>query len=767
MLAALTLTLGIGCTTGLYALTRVLLADLPGIARTDRLGRIYASSPALGVERSQVALPEFDASLSKATSFTAIGAYADADAVLGTGQNARPVIAGYVSPAFFQAMGVPPVDGRVFDAADLERAQPPVILSHALWRREFRDQRLANATVVVDGVEHAVAGVMPPEFHYEFVGITADLWLPLGKATVKTPAIVNVYARLRDGVSWSAAAAELTALSTRGSTISPQSRTEPSDRIGWMWRAFPIDDDTRHRAIGAYAGTLGPALLVLLIACLNVACMLMARGIERDKELTVRRALGATRARVVRLLLVENAVLALISGALGCGFAIVVLRLIAAQLAAVQPSLASRLAGGASLLPIALATSALACLIFGTVPALRLSKRDVAASLKGVPTTFKIEIAGYGARDAIVFVELASAAGLIVWTAMLYTLFSQIGAITVSFAADRVVAMRVPTRTADDVATRVAAVPGVARVTISSGMLGGGDHVRSSGASQPIAWSRIPVRHDFLETLGVPMVRGRSFSVSEDGRTPVAIVGESGARRLAADGNVLGRHLALSDGTSVEVIGVARDTVDYGALSSAGAYALAEMYVPYDRRTLAPEAVVIAQLATDPHAALRAIAAAAQTPAGARPPRPVVLSDEYRGGRGTDGAMVLMRILGWFSALTLLLAASGIFAVIGQSIAQRTREFGIRIAVGATPGRVLAMVLARETKLLALAIGIGLAFTVALTNALFVELVRLNAIVPGLWLGALGLAGTTAALALALATYRIVRLQPAAVLRRT
>jgi ABC-type antimicrobial peptide transport system permease subunit len=129
--------------------------------------------------------------------------------------------------------------------------------------------------------------------------------------------------------------------------------------------------------------------------------------------------------------------------------------------------------------------------------------------------------------------------------------------------------------------------------------------------------------------------------------------------------------------------------------------------------------------------------------------------------------MVLMRILGWFSALTLLLAASGVFAVIGQSIAQRTREFGIRIAVGATPGRVLAMVLARETKLIALAIGIGLVFTMALTNALFVELVRLNAIVPGLWLGALGLTGTTAALALALATYRIVRLQPAAVLRRT
>src|SRR5262249_28228496 len=158
-------------------------------------------------------------------------------------------------------------------------------------------------------------------------------------------------------------------------------------------------DDARHRALGAYAGTLGPALLVLLIACVNVACLLMARGIERDKELGVRRALGATRARVIRLLLTENMVLALVSGALGSWLAIWILRVLAVQLAAFQPSLAARVAADIRLLPVALLTTALACLIFGTAPALRLSKRD-AASIDGVPAVHRAHVAGYGARDA-------------------------------------------------------------------------------------------------------------------------------------------------------------------------------------------------------------------------------------------------------------------------------------------------------------------------------------------------------------------------------
>ena len=753
MVAVLTLAIGIGTTTGLYALVRVMLADLPGVPDLHRVGRIYAASPTLGVERGRIALAEFDRLLSKATSFQAVGAYADEDAVVGSGPDARPAIAGYASPAFFTAMGVPPAVGRVFTAADL--SGPPVaVVSHALWRRHFPDGRLEGATLQVDGVERAIVGVMPPEFHYGFVGISADLWIPLGHAALDMPSIVTVFGRLRDGVEWPAAQAELSGLSRATGQ--------------WTWHAIPITSDTRYRALAAYAGTLGPALLVLLIACVNVACLLMARGIEREKELTVRRALGATRMRIVRVLLTESLVLALASGVLGGALAAAILRVLASQFAAFQPSLASVLAVDARLLPVALLTSALACLLFGTVPALRLSRRDVAASLNGVPAVHRIQIAGYGARDVIVFAEIACAVGFVVWTAMLYTLFAQMSGVKLGFPADRVVAMRVPSARVEGVAARVGGVPGVARVTISSGMLGGGSRERleSGGARQAIV-SRVPVGEGFFDTLGVPVVRGRTFDATEvKGRAAVAVLTESSARQLAPDRDPIGLRVRLSGRGEVLIIGVCRNPIDSGALTGIDGMGQ-EMYVPYEPSPTSREAVVLARMAGDAHAALAAIAAAAETPAGTTPARPVVLADDFRERTGTAGTMVVVKILGSFAILTLLLAASGVFAVLSQSIVQRTREFGIRMAIGATPRRVLRMVLIREGKLIVAAVGSGLVFTMLATRALFVELTRLSAIVPGLWVGALLFSGGVAAIAVAFATYRIIRLEPAAVLRRT
>lgn len=763
LVAALTLAIGVGTATGLYALTRVLLADLTGVPGLDRLGRVYASSQALRVERSQVALHEYDATLSRAASFSAIGAYAEADAVLGSGADVRPAIAGYASPSFFAAMGVPPIEGRVFAPADGDTGHP-VIVSHALWRRQFPDGRVDGATILVDGVERTVVGVMPPAFRYGFIGVTADLWIPLGRASIQMPAIVSVYARLRDDASWSAADTELAALS-RGPTPSGGL----SSAVGqWTWHAIPVADDARLRANAAYAGTVGPALLVLLIACVNVACLLIARGIQRDRELSVRRALGATRGTVIRQLLAEHAVLALAGGFLGAALAGGLLHVLSDVITSVQPSLAPRLDVGPSLLPVALMASALACAVFGTLPAIRLSTRDVAASLNGVASPPRVQIAGYGGRDAIVFAQVAVAVGVVVWAAMLYTLFAHIGAVRFAFPAERVVAMRVPARTAPQVVERVAAIPGVARAAISSGMLGGGAQARvETGDGRATAVTRIPVGEGFLYTLGIPLVRGRAFDPSElrDGAR-VAILSETAARQLAPGADALGLRLRAPERPTVVVIGVCRDAIDSGALSAAGTYAPSEMYVPYEAPMTSSEAVVVARLRSDPRQALRAIAAAAGIPAASRPARPVILSEDMK-PRGADEAMIATRILGAFGVLTLLLAASGVFAVITQSMALRTREFAIRLAIGATPRRVLGMVLARETKLIGLGIAVGVAFTVALTRALFAELVTLNAVVPGLSVMALLLAAAVAALALTLATYRIVRLNPAAVLRRT
>jgi MacB-like protein len=191
--------------------------------------------------------------LSHFTSFAAIGAYQQETVAIGSGVAERNVTGGYATPAFFTAMGVPPAAGRLFTSADLDAGHPVAIVSDGLWRRDFAGGRLNDATIVLDGVERALVGVMPRSFWYSFVGVSADVWVPLVRTPRGATAAVTVFARLRPGVAWSAAASEL---GSRG-------------RAPWTWRAIPIEDDVRRRTTTAFAFTLGPALLLLLSGCVK------------------------------------------------------------------------------------------------------------------------------------------------------------------------------------------------------------------------------------------------------------------------------------------------------------------------------------------------------------------------------------------------------------------------------------------------------------------------------------------------------------------
>jgi predicted permease len=750
--AMLTLSIGIGATTAVYTLTRVMVADFTGMPDIDRLARVYAASPALGVERAPVALGDADSTLSHLTSFTAIGAYQQETVTIGSGVAERNVTGGYAAPAFFTAMGVSPVAGRLFTPADLDAAHPVAILSEGLWRRDFSGGSLNAATIVVDGVERAIVGVMPRTFSYSFVGVDADVWVPLVRTPRGASAVATVFARLRPSVAWSAAGSELGA---RG-------------RAPWTWRAIPIQDDVRRRATTAYAFTLGPALLLLLIGCVNVACMLMARGIERDAEFSVRRALGATRLRIVRQLFTENALLAAGGGAIGCGLAVAILRVVSSALAAEQPILAERIAAGFDLLPLALVATMASCVLFGTLPAVQLSRRDIAAALNGVPAKYRVHIAGYGARDLVVFFEMGSAVALVIFAAMIFALFGELRGATPLFPAERVVSVDVRSADARTVREQVLAIPGVTGVTIAS-VMPGGTIVRSraakietaSGAAALV--SRIPADASLFDTLGVPVLRGRSFAPTEVGAAAgVVVLSEGAARAMAPNVDALGMRVRITERTTATaiVIGVSRDVVNYGALSRAGLVP-PEVYVPYEPS--AGDAVLRARVSGDPHALIRAIASAARVPSDVRRPQPRIVSENLK--LGNAGGGVVMSMFGMFSLVALLLAASGVFGVISQSVAQRTREFGIRMALGAAPPRVLAMVLVRESKLIVAALATGAAITVGLTYSLFAELAALSVVRPALWFEVTALCGGLAALAVFQATRQILRLAPIIALR--
>jgi len=753
--AIATLALGVGAITVLYALAHAIAADLTGVTAPDRVGRLYAASAGLGVDRAPVALNEFDETLSNAASFASIGAYAEAEVTLGSSGTARRVLAGFASPAVFRVLGVAPAVGRVFTAADTASPRAVALVSERFWRERYAGRDLDTAFVSVNGIERAVVGVMPAHFAYGVLGISADVWIPLARASRDAPMIVSVFGRLRPDVEWPAAAAELDAL--------------PVHMAQWRWRAIPIEQDSRRRAAAAYGVAVGPGLIVLLLACANVGSMLLAGGLRRERELTIRRALGATRARLTRQLLIEHGLLASIGGALGFIAAAAVLEGIAGAIGASDPALASRLAADPALLPFALAASLLACAVFGVLPALRLSRRDVAASLKGLPAPRRIDIAGYGPRDVIVFVEVVAAAGLTVFAAMSINLFRATHLVRPAFAADHVVAMRVPAIGILDVVARLSTTPGVDSVTFASGMLGargGASAVQARGAGGGAgAMSRVPVGDRFLETLGIPLVRGRSFEQSELlGGAQVTVISQSAARTLFPATDPVGKRLHLSGRASVSVvvIGVCRDAVDYGALARAG-LAPPDVYVPYDATTL--EAVVLARVSGDAHSLLPAVAAAAQTQAGHLRPKPLVVADEPAFVHSGD-SLVLLRIVSGVALMALLLAATGIFGVVGHSVAQRTREFGIRLVLGSTARGVLTLVAAREAKLICPALIAGAAATLALTRVLVPELAALSTTAPSVWVAVVGLCGGTASLAWLMAAWGIVRLDFSAVLHR-
>jgi putative ABC transport system permease protein len=397
-----------------------------------------------------------------------------------------------------------------------------MVVSDSLWRRHFVGRTPAEATLIMGGMTWTVVGVLPASFGFSFLGITADAWTWMPTTTEPTSRSVSVIARLHKEATWKAASAELDALA-KAHVSSNQ----------WTWRAIPVREDLEQRLTGASAFLLGPALIVLLIGCVNVACMLLGRGIERDVELSVRTALGASRARILRQLMTEHLVLAGVAGLLGCGLAVGILRVISARLAAFPA--APDLVPDASILAVACGVSLISALLFGTLPAVRVSKRDVATALKGGTAPPSARLVGYHTRDLVVFVELALAVVLVLVAAMWLNLFAELQRIAPTFPADEVVVAHSDIEHAIPAVEAISAIPGVTGVTAVSGLPGG-----RSGAVQVrakngrlVRAARVAAQPAFFTTVGLPIVRGRTFDPGEaNAHSGTVIVSETLAHAL-------------------------------------------------------------------------------------------------------------------------------------------------------------------------------------------------------------------------------------------
>lgn len=648
----------------------------------------------------------------------------------------------YVSSDFFGAVGVQPAMGRAFTAEEEARGDRVVVLSDGIWQRRWGgDPDLIGTAITLDGRPHTVIGVMPSGFRGpEALGLARrELWLPAqlmeeasqdlrdAMANRRDGFLAGV-ARLRDGVSVEMARRELDRL---GAQLREENPESSGDRA---WGLARLHAQTVGSASTQILPLLGAVVLLLLIACANVANLLVVRAGDRAKEFAVRAAIGAGRGQIVRQLFTEHLILGLVAAAAGIGLSWFGVNAFVSLNPGTLPRL-SEVSLDGRLLAFAVGLAVATSLIFGLAPALATKRLDVTAQLKDGS-------AGSGAsprvlrmRNSLVVSETALAFVLVVGAGLLINSFVRLNRIDPGFDPTGVHAMRVALPGApsdqelvtffDDVLERVAAIPGVESVGATAILpVSGGRMYQSltfAGIPQPND-ERYSVRYqevaaDYFQTVGIPLVSGRFFEAYDRPGGPlVALVNEAMAREAFGDIDPIGQRFSLGEQGRAEglfeIVGVVADArVQSLAESPAPEIYFSHSQVP--RTSLE----IVAKSATVGTATLRAMQEQVWDVRADLPIlRPVVLS-EYLSGSIADSRFYTA-LLGGFAAIALALALVGIYANLAYTVALRAREMSIRMAIGANQRQVLGMVLGRGMLLISVGVAIGLAVALLGTRVL-------------------------------------------------
>ncbi len=722
--SGLTLALGIGGATTIFSLVHaVLLAPLP-YREPDRVVNVAETNLPRGVDEFAVSMPNFLSWEERARGFTALAALREVSVNLSGEGGAERLYGIAASADLFDVLGLPLVAGRAFTAEeDRPGGGAVVILGERLWRRRFGgDRALLGRAIRIEGAPRTVVGIAPQDVGFS---TAVDLWLPLAP----DPAVYGrgdrrllVLGRLAPGVTPARAAAEMAALAAA------LGREFPDSNQGWGTLVQPARDWIVRPELRARLLVLLAAVgVLLLVACANVANLQVARATARRREIGVRRALGASPARVVRHLMTECLVLAALGGALALALAWGAVQGAAAALPASMP----RLAAVTLSWPVAAAAlvlTGLTAVAFGLLPSLLAGGADVLGALQQGGRS-AVDARRTPVREALVVSQLALATMLVVAAALLTQSFWRLQGVALGFQPDRLVTARISfpdwgdeeyheedlvllTALLDEIRT----LPGVVSAGMSSEIPLGDFDTTMAAVPRRIApggdegtqahWRT--VTPDYLPALGVPLRRGRWFEQSGESHRSV-LLAEALARRLWPDGtDPVGHQVWLSNGQAYNVVGVVGDARQLG---------LAEDVTPtiYMSHTWAilPTMNLIVRTDGDPDAlagALRRVAARLS------PDRPFFDVRTMSAVIATSVAQPRLQalVVALFAGAGLLLAAIGVAGVVAYGVAQRTPELAVRAALGASPRRVLRHVLDRGLGLCVAGVAIGALLAYAL-----------------------------------------------------
>lgn len=731
LVAIVTLALGIGANSAIFSVVNgVLWRPLP-YAKPQQLVMAWTNHQARGGPAQEwFSPPDVDEWRAQNQVFSHFSAYNDWVPTLTGRDEPESLVGAAVSYDMFSLLGVAPVRGRAFVAEeDQPNAPNLVMVSNDLWRTRFNsDPNIIGKSILLNQDNYQVIGVMPAGFRFPVIP-DAQVWRTLrpglNPSCQRGCIVLRAIARLKEGVTFEQAFADVNTIASRLANQYPDTNSKVGATL------VPFHEQLVGNIKRPLLLLLGAVGFVLLIACANVANLMLARAATREREMALRSALGASRGRVIRQLLTESALLSGAGGALGLALASWLPRLLVSLSPPGTPGI-DQIGIDLYVLGFTILVAAFTGVVFGLAPALQMSKIDLNRSLKDTGKGTPGGMRGGRLRNALVIAEMALALLLLIGSGLLMKSFVLLQHVDPGFNPEHVVTLRTilnrtPYPNTPQVVNfyaqlldRVKALPGVeSAATISTLPLSGNNTdidflIEGRPApppnQEPVAWFSV-ISPDYFQTMQLRLIKGRPFSESDNEKAPlVAVISETTAKRYWPNEDPLGKRIGRGPDKWREIVGIVRDVKHFGLAADAPA----TMYLPM-RQAPARGMNLVARTSGDPLSIAPALRQ--QVWAGDRNLAIANLGTmkDLIAASITQQRFILT-LLACFAGLALLLAAVGIYGVMSYAVTQRTHEIGIRMALGARVGDVLRLVFRQGLVLTLIGIAIGMALAFALTR---------------------------------------------------